>query len=194
MRIARPKSGGRRGDCVNALWGAPPPHRPPSAEERAALAEIYRDVDAALAPLGDACRACGKCCRFERGGIVLFASALELAYLVAEAGRSPAAARVAGGAPEAAWRCPYQEKDPCTARSARLLGCRTYFCDAPAQARGEEVYREAHERIRQVSDRPSAAAGASGRWWYGPARAYLATLARDRHLAIFIVDRPGCGT
>lgn len=81
MRIARPKSAGHRSDRVNDLWGAPPPHRPPSAEERAALAEIYRDVDAALAPLGDACRACGRCCRFETGGVVLFASALELACL-----------------------------------------------------------------------------------------------------------------
>ena len=194
MKITGPKLAGRRGDRVNDIWGRPPAYHSPSAEERAALAEIYRDVDAALAPLSDACRACGKCCRFEPGGIVLFASALELAYLVAEAGRSPVAARVAGGAPDAAWRCPYQAGSLCTARSARLLGCRTYFCDAPARARGEEVYREAHERIRQVSDRPSAAAGASGRWWYGPARAYLATLARDSTLAIFIVDRPGCGT
>ena len=190
---------------MSEIWGAPPPQRAPSAAERAALDAIYRDVDAALGPVSGACRACGKCCRFEPGGIVLFASALELANLVEKAGRPPVqpsqprllplfaarrllrrakksrrsrlAARAQHGPPDAAWRCPYQEKNLCTARPARPLGCRTYFCDAALRSRGEEVYREAHERIRRMCVRPQGAAGAESRWWYGPARAYLATLA-----------------
>ena len=152
-------------------WGQPPAYEPPSAEARAALAQVYAGVDAALAPAAAACRACGKCCRFEPGGIILFASALELAYLVAEARavRAPAGLPVrqgAGSGSRDSWRCPYQEGDLCAARGARLLGCRTYFCDAQAREAGEGAYAEAVREVRRI-------AAGQGPWWYGPARAYF---------------------
>jgi Fe-S-cluster containining protein len=157
---------------------------------RAALAEVYGRADAALAPAASACRACGKCCRFEPGGIVLFASAIELAYLVTEtsAARAPtvrSGSRSLAGesstpparAPEltlgarkqqvdTAWRCPYQQGALCAARGARLLGCRTYFCDAGARELGEGVYADALREIQRI-------AAGQGPWWYGPARAYF---------------------
>ncbi len=145
-------------------WGPPPPYRPPSAAERAALARVYDDVDAALAADSRACRACGKCCRFEPGGIVLFASAMELAYLVSESGRPSARSSSESSAPES-WRCPYQDGDRCTARRGRTLGCRTYFCDDAARARGERIHAEALARIKAIAG-PEA-------WWYGPARTCL---------------------
>jgi hypothetical protein len=64
------------------------------------------------------------------------------------------------------WRCPCQEGNLCTARRARLLGCRTYFCDAGARAAGERVYADAMPEIQRI-------AGGQGPWWYGPARLYL---------------------
>ena len=141
-------------------WNSPPVYEPPSAEACAAVAEVYHRVDAVLAPVASACRACGKCCRFEPGGIVLFASAVELAYLVAE---TPAARAPTAGD---SWRCPYQRENLCTARGARLLGCRTYFCDAKAREVGEDVYADALREIRRI-------AAGQGPWWYGPARVYL---------------------
>ncbi|MGB2797972.1 MAG: hypothetical protein WBD44_12040, partial [Phycisphaerae bacterium] len=74
------------------------------------------------------------------------------------------------GGPDAPWRCPYQEGDRCTARAGRTLGCRTYFCDPQARARGEEVHAESAGEIREI-----AAMRKSG-WWYGPARFYFASL------------------
>jgi len=173
-------------------WGPPPAYEPPSAEVRAALAEVYARADAALAPAASACRACGKCCCFEPGGIVLFASAVELAYLVAEtpAVRAPSVssgsrslageciappvhapeltlgARMLRGRAGDSWRCPYQQGDLCAARGARLLGCRTYFCDAGARELGEGVYADALREIQRI-------AAGQGPWWYGPARAYF---------------------
>ena len=144
-------------------WGSPPAYEPPSAETRARLAEVYRRVDAALAPAASACRACGKCCWFEPGGIILFASALELAYLVAETSR-PSLQHSAGD--QDSWRCPYQQGDLCTARGARLLGCRTYFCDAEAREVGEGAYAEALREIQRIAE-------GQGPWWYGPARLYF---------------------
>ena len=152
-------------------WGLPPTYEPPSAKTRTALAEVYRRVDEALASVASACQVCGKCCRFEPGGIILFASALELAYLVAE---TPAVhdpeltlgARTQRGRAGESWRCPYQRENLCLARGARLLGCRTYFCDAAARKVGEGVYADALREIQRI-------AAGQGPWWYGPARVYF---------------------
>ena len=200
---------------MHGPWSSPPVYQPPSGEALVAVAEVYRGVDAAVAPVASACRACGKCCHFEPGGIILFASAVELAYLVAETpapsgtahlessrGGSPdppcekrgcglghgayaanpetRRARlcgIAGASGETAesrdsWRCPYQREKRCTARGARLLGCRTYFCDAKAREVGEGVYAEALGDIQRI-------AAGQGAWWYGPARVYLERALQD---------------
>jgi Fe-S-cluster containining protein len=211
---------GRNAEGVRVAgpWGPPPPFQPPSAGTREAMARLYEEVDASLAPVAarrrqsgfgasaTACRACGKCCRFKPGGIVLFASAAELAYLVAEMGGSPSrvfdmprACPPCGGPPlpghacdagadacprqqrparrragcghatrriGGPWRCPYQQGNRCGARRARLLGCRTYFCQAEARAEGERIYAGALREIRRIAE-------GRGPWWYGPARLYL---------------------
>jgi hypothetical protein len=181
---------------MDGPWGLPPAYEPPSAVARAALVEVYRKVDEALAPVASACRACGKCCRFEPGGIILFASALELACLVAETAAASAITQrkpSRGGSPDPprercgygcgndacaagpetrraelreSWHCPYQRENLCTARGARLLGCRTYFCDAAARAAGERIYADALREIQRI-------AAGQGPWWYGPARLYF---------------------
>ena len=154
-------------DRPGAVWGPPPAYQPPPAEARAALAAVYARLAAALGPAADACRACGRCCRFERGGVVLFASALEMAHLVAEAGPPDAGRLVVGSVFERAWTCPYQLGDRCGARDGRTLGCRTHFCDADAGRQGRALYDAALAEIRAVAD-------ANGYpWWYGPAKVYL---------------------
>jgi Fe-S-cluster containining protein len=180
----------RPGHVFSAPWGDPPPFWPPAPADRAALTDVYRRVEAVLDDFPDACRRCGKCCRFEPGGIILFASAPEMAHLVSEAGPPPAGwhgrAPLRGHAPadfgthghatarghatpllDVAWRCPYQEGNLCAAREGRLLGCRTHFCDATARAVGERVHDDALREIRQIAH------GADNRWWYGPARVCL---------------------
>ncbi|MCX5670313.1 MAG: hypothetical protein NTU94_03190 [Planctomycetota bacterium] len=182
---------GGRASPAGAPWGDPPPFWPPAPVQRGALSDVYRRVDAALGDSAGACRRCGKCCRFEPGGIILFASALELAHLVSDAGPPPAGwhgrAPLRGHAPadsaphghatarghatpllDGAWRCPYQEGDRCTAREGRLLGCRTHFCEAGARAVGERIYADALREIQEI------ARADRRRWWYGPARMCLA--------------------
>ncbi len=148
-----------------APWGPPPALRPIPPALVSAVAETYAHVDAALAPLANSCRACGTCCRFERGGPVLFASALELAYLFERAGAPPGDRRPQPAVPDAPWTCPYQDADRCRARDGRALGCRTYFCDPAARTRGEAVYAKAAARLRRVAEAHGYP------WWYGPARA-----------------------
>jgi len=104
------------------------------------LADLLRRAEAAAA--GWACRACGECCRFEAFGHRLYVSAGELALLI---GSPPAAPCEAG-------RCGYQVGPHCTARDRRPLGCRVFFCDAPAE-QAEAVYEPLHRQIRDLHDR-----------------------------------------
>ena len=148
-------------------WGRPPIFAAPSAEAVAAVKAVYAGVETALGPAAAACRACGRCCRFRTGGMVLFASSLEMAVLVAGAGPPDASRFVVGGPVAGNWVCPYQEGNRCAARGVRPLGCRTYFCDAETGARGRAVHAGALDRLRTVAREHGHS------WWYGPAKAYL---------------------
>src|SRR5262249_3612075 len=88
------------------------------------LAELYRQLDVAVAEFAPVCRISGRCCRFREYGHTLFVSALEFDYLISRAA-GPVRPLDDGET------CPWQDaRGRCTAREARPLGCRVYFCDA----------------------------------------------------------------
>jgi len=196
---------GRNAEGVRVAgpWGPPPPFQPPSAGTRETMARLYEDVDASLAPVAAACRACGKCCRFKPGGIVLFASAAELAYLVAEMGGMPRACPPCGGPPlpghacdAGADACPRQQRPAC-----RQAGVGTRRIGGPWRCPYQQGNRCGARRVRPLGCRTyfcqaEARAGgeriyaealreiqriAEGRrpWWYGPARLYLERALRQ---------------
>jgi Fe-S-cluster containining protein len=156
--------GSRPLDDGAGFWGPPPAFRPLSADEQSAMARIYADVESSLAEVHRRCIACGECCHFQPGGIVLFATALEVSFLV---GRKPPQYVEST---RDSWRCGYQDRDLCTARATRPLGCRTYFCDRQARLLGEAVYFEAQAHIRTLAEQGGLA-------WYGPARYCLTSWA-----------------
>lgn len=125
-----------------------------------ALEELYREVDALVERSRAVCLVRGLCCRFEEAGHLLYATALEADYA--------ASVRPDAPPPAAPGRCPYHVGGRCTAREARPLGCRTYFCDAGP----EEALQEAHEfflrRIRAIEQEFGLPAG------YAPFPAQLA--------------------
>jgi hypothetical protein len=49
--------------------------------------------------------------------------------------------------------CPYQVAGMCTAREARPLGCRVYFCDENAQGWQNALYERYHAKLRDVHAR-----------------------------------------
>ncbi len=88
---------------------------------------MYRDLDAEVAGPAPVCLVSGLCCRFEEYGHTLFVSAPEMAILLADA--PPPSRPLDDGA-----TCPWQDaRGRCTAREARPLGCRVYFCDPTYQ-------------------------------------------------------------
>jgi hypothetical protein len=134
------------------------PAKPAWAEE---LGALYAEVDREVAAIGPVCVLSGRCCRFLEFGHTLFVSTAEVEYLL---GLAPPPARpLDGGA-----SCPWQDaRGHCTARDARPLGCRIYYCDPTYQ---EEAHRLS-ERFIDGMKRLCSDHGIS--WNYAPLHRHL---------------------
>ena len=117
------------------------------------VAEVLAAAAADIAGRKPVCLASGKCCQFEKYGHRLYVTTLELAwFLRVHGGQKTEAAKGAGllkqfFAQEQSEGCPYQVGGLCTAREARPLGCRVYFCDANAQGWQNDVYELYHRQL-----------------------------------------------
>ena len=143
----------------------------PEAEEaiRAELRSIYADLDAVIAARAPICVLSGRCCRFEEYGHTLFLSQPEADLLVAEA--PPPARPLDDGA-----TCPWQDAaGRCTARDARPIGCRVYFCD---ESYGDDARTFSEMFIGRLKRRVEALGLA---WNYARLHVHLAA-ARDTGL------------
>lgn len=113
----------------------------------AELRELYALLDAEVAERAPVCRISGRCCRFREYGHTLFVSAPEFDYLLAHA---PTPVRpVDDGA-----TCPWQDDaGRCSARNARPLGCRVYFCDPAYEGQAPELSERFIARLKRLAER-----------------------------------------
>jgi hypothetical protein len=103
------------------------------AEKRQVLRGLYNELAAEITRAAPVCELSGRCCRFTEFGHTLFLSRVEAEVLLAGA---PAPSR----ALDDGQTCPWQDdRGRCTARDARPLGCRVYFCDPSYQTKAEEL-------------------------------------------------------
>lgn len=120
----------------------------------AEVAKLYREVEEQLGQLEVICQQCGKCCRFEEFSQELLASTAELGYLWAWLKKHPLKLiRLMGRTAESNHKvCPFLEEHSCTAREARALGCRVFFCQAKGldKERMENIYEAYHKRIVEL--------------------------------------------
>jgi hypothetical protein len=132
-----------------------------SSPLHAELRDLYAELDAAVARRAPVCLISGRCCRFEEYGHTLFLSAVEADYLVSLA---PKPDRLL----DEGRTCPWQDDHSrCTARDARPLGCRVFFCDPAYQDAAPELSEEFLARIKRLAarhDRP---------WDYAPLHRHL---------------------
>lgn len=125
------------------------------------LMALYDELDAEVRRLGPVCNLSGLCCRFEEYGHTLFLSAPEAALLIADA--PPPARAVDDGA-----TCPWQDaRGRCTARDARPLGCRIYYCDPAFQAEGPDLGEAFLSRLKAMVERLGLP------WDYAPLHRHL---------------------
>lgn len=94
---------------------------PLSPTVRAALQQIYLELEEQVSAAGPRCDLSGRCCRFEEYGHRLYITQPE-ADLLLEEGLPPNSEISTSG-------CPFQINHLCTARDRRPFGCRVYFCD-----------------------------------------------------------------
>ena len=120
---------------------------------------VYAAADAAVLAAGPRCDASGRCCRFTEYGHTLFISAFEAELLLENA---PAYEQ-----PVSPDGCPFQVNGLCTARDARPLGCRIYFCDPAYQGRMAEITEAALAALKRIAD-----AHGTG-WGYAPLHHFL---------------------
>jgi hypothetical protein len=126
---------------------------------RNAVLAVYAAADAAVAAAGPRCDASGRCCRFTEYGHTLFLSAFEAELLLEGA---PVYEQ-----PVSRDGCPFQVGGLCTAREARPLGCRIYFCDPAYQDRMATITEEALAALKRIAD-----AHGTG-WHYAPLHHFL---------------------
>ena len=120
---------------------------------------VYAAADAAVSAAAPRCDASGRCCRFTEYGHTLFISAFEAELLLESA--PPFKGPVSRDG------CPFQIDGLCTARAARPLGCRIYFCDPTFQDRMSEITEAAIASLKRIADAHDAG------WNYAPLHHFL---------------------
>ncbi len=132
---------------------------------RAELHALYGALGEDVARLGPVCALSGRCCRFEEYGHTLFLSAPEAALLIADA-PSPVRPLDQGAS------CPWQDaRGHCTARDARPLGCRVYYCDPNYQPHAQDLSETFIARLKQVANKHGVP------WQYAPLHWHLRRFA-----------------
>lgn len=128
-------------------------------EVRREVLAVVAAADAAVRAANPRCDASGRCCRFTEYGHTLFLSHFEAELLLEAAPPyEPPVSRDG---------CPFQVNSLCTARDARPLGCRIYFCDPGYQETGNRITEDAVAALKRVAD-----AHAAG-WRYAPLHVFL---------------------
>ncbi len=114
---------------------------------REALQGVYAELDAEVAILAPVCELSGRCCRFEEYGHTLFVSSPEFALLLADA-PSPFRPLDEGAT------CPWQDnRGRCSARDARPMGCRVYFCDPNYQPMAPKIAEAGIAKLKRLVDK-----------------------------------------
>jgi hypothetical protein len=149
-------------------------HRPPPFHGD--LRQVYVELDAEVARLAPVCQISGRCCRFREYGHTLFVSAPEVQYLLSEA---PEPVRPL----DEGETCPWQDdRGHCTARAARPLGCRVYFCDPAYQDAAPLLSERFIARLKRLAERHGLP------WNYAPLHRHL----HDRAGRVGLPVSSGC--
>ena len=128
---------------------------------RASLQALYEDLAREIAQAQPICDLSGRCCRFSEWDHTLFLSGIEATILLADA--PPSVRPLDEGA-----TCPWQnERGHCTAREARPLGCRVYFCDPNYQETGQSLSEHYLKRLKRLADEYQLP------WAYAPLHRHL---------------------
>lgn len=109
----------------------------------AELEEVYDQIARELVGLDLSCKSCGECCHLAQTGHELFATKLEVYYIVKNAGMPTNDIDNAV--------CPYLDGNSCSVHPYRTLGCRLYFCDDKAKPFYQSLYEKYRTQIGNIA-------------------------------------------
>src|SRR5712672_2973683 len=112
---------------------------------RAAIINLYQDVQKQIDQRRPLCILSGRCCHFEEFGHNLYVTTLELATFLHDLQTSPNPQWTGQG-------CPFQLNKLCSVHQIRPFGCRIFFCDSTSTDWQQEQYQIFHTRLRQLHD------------------------------------------
>jgi hypothetical protein len=128
---------------------------------RGKLCALYEELDEEVARLGPVCQLSGRCCRFAEYGHTLFVSTAEVEHLL-RAAPKPRRPLDRGAT------CPWQDSlGHCTARAARPLGCRVYYCDSSYQPSACELSERYIAKLKRLTEKHRLP------WNYAPLHRHL---------------------
>jgi Fe-S-cluster containining protein len=134
---------------------------------REGLRRLYADVQERIAAHAPVCVVSGRCCRFVEYDHTLFVSRPEMELLLDE-GPLPCRPLDDGQT------CPWQDaQGRCTAREARPLGCRLYYCDPSFQTAMLDLAESATAALKHLHDEQDRP------WDYRPLHAHLRRLREE---------------
>ena len=114
------------------------------------VAEIYNWLDTKIRDnnkLTGQCKACGKCCDFDKFDHHLFVTPPELMYLTTgQQAANPGAENIKSMPTN---RCPYNIDGKCTVYEYRFASCRIFCCDADADFQSE-LSESALEKLKSL--------------------------------------------
>lgn len=125
------------------------------------LQDIYEELNSDLGLQNVNCDACGKCCDFHAFDHVLYASRIEINYIL-ENINTPLPKFQDNKT------CPFMIDRHCTVREFRTLGCRVFFCDTEYKKDlTQDIYNKYYRKIQELSIKHNL------NWEYKPLNDYL---------------------
>ncbi len=118
------------------------------------IIDIYRKLEAELASIDPGCNACGTCCHFDEFDHTLYASTIEIDYILKNV-------EVPSFDPDKNV-CPFLTNNHCSIREHRTLGCRVFFCNPHYKETLQEIYEKYYTMIKDL------AIDSKADWHYAP--------------------------
>jgi len=106
------------------------------------LETLYERLEQELKTINPHCNMCGMCCNFTVFDHILYASNLEVAYIIHH--QEVLELNISRNV------CPFLKNNKCTIRDHRMLACRTFYCNERYKKSTQALYEKYYCFIKEL--------------------------------------------